>query len=306
MGCLGPEERSLGILDFLLAANQLETALLTQVLPEKASRFYDVTQRRLKERRDALADLKSVADAPKMDLFATDEDIVSLVDSFIASASAHVVLDISALPKRFFFPFLKRLLRSGKVETIVATYTIPEYYGSGDLAEDHQPFTDLPLFGSAKFPPPKPQIVIVSAGFMKLGLSDLLDPHKSVKIRTILPFPPGPPAYNRNWDFIRDIEKALPEGLPAPIRVEAYDCCDAFDHIAQLCGSGARPALLAPFGPKPISLAMALYASLTGDIVRYTQPAVYHPFYSSGISFVDGRLNSYAYVIRTNSIDKYR
>ncbi len=291
--------------EFLLTSGQLEFALLAEVLPERTSRFYDMTLKRLKERRAGLAGLKSVAEIPPLDLFASDQEIVGFVDAFAASVSPHVVLDITALPKRFFFPFLKRLLLSSRVETIVATYTIPECYGSGDLAEDHQPFTDLPLFGPSKFPIPKPQVVIVSAGFMKLGLSELLDPHKAVAIRTILPFPPGPPAYNRNWDFVRDIEKALPEGLPAPIRVEAYDCCDAFDHIAELCGSGKRPVLLAPFGPKPISLAMALYASQTGDIVRYTQPTVYNPFYSNGISFINNRLNSYAYVIRANGSEMY-
>jgi hypothetical protein len=278
--------------------------MLTEVRPVSTSRFFQKAQDRLTDRREAVKELGNVT-APPMDLFSTDEEIVDAADSFIASATPHVVLDISALPKRFFFPFLKRLLRAPSVQTIVATYTIPERYGDGDLAEDHQPFTHLPLFGPSGFPLRKPQTVIVSAGFMKLGLAELLDPYKDVSIRTILPFPPGPPAYYRNWDFIRDIEKTLPEGLPSPIRVEAYDCCDAFDHISQLCGAGQRPSVLAPFGPKPISLAIALYATLTNDVVRYTQPTVYNPDYSLGIARLDGQINALAYAIRVNGQDKY-
>ena len=104
---------------------------------------------------------------------------------------------------------------------------------------------------------------------------------------------------------MRDVEKALPNGLASPIRVEAYDCNDAFDHIRQLCGAGTRGAILAPFGPKPMSLAMALYAALSKDVVLYTQPTVYDPWYSTGVSIVDGEINSHAYLIRTNGADRY-
>ena len=252
-----------------------------------------------------LSTFKTPPTTKPMELFSSDQEIVAAVDAFTLTASPHVVLDISSLPKRFFFPFLKRLLRSQRIETIVATYTVPASYGS-ELAEDHQPFDHLPLFGLSSFPVRKPEIVLVSAGFMKLGLADLLEPYKAVAIRTFLPFPPGPPSYYRNWDFVRDIEKALPPGLPGPIRIEAYDCTDAFDHIRQLCKDGQRPSILAPFGPKPISLAMALYAGLTQDVVLYTQPTVYNPFYSRGIGNLDGQIDSHAYAIRINGRDLYK
>jgi hypothetical protein len=240
-----------------------------------------------------------------MSLFSSDQEIVHTVEAFVAAAGLHVVLDISAMPKRFFFPILKRLLRPNRLETVVVTYTVPETYGEGDLAEDHQPFTHLPLYGPSSFPLRRPEIVIVSAGFMKLGLGELLEPYKTVAIRTIVPFPPGPPSYFRNLDFVRDIEKALPKGIPGPIRVEAYDCVDAFDHIAQLCDQGRRACILAPYGPKPISLAMALYASLSQDVVLYTQPTAYDPFYSVGIGTMGGKLNSHAYLLRSRGQNLY-
>jgi hypothetical protein len=305
LGCLSPEERCLGILEFLHSCGQLQKSQTLEVLPVTTSRFYNLGTTRLKERRTALAQIGIATSIDSMELFSSDQEIVQTVETFIATAGVHVVLDISAMPKRFFFPILKRLLRPNRLETIVVTYTVPESYGEGDLAEDHQPFTHLPLFGPSSFPQRRAEIVVVSAGFMKLGLGELLEPYKTVSIRTIVPFPPGPPSYFRNLDFVRDIEKALPKGIPGPIRVEAYDCVDAFDHISQLCDRGQRPCVLAPYGPKPISLAMALYASLSQDVVLYTQPTAYDPFYSVGIGKTAGQINAHAYLLRARGHNLY-
>jgi hypothetical protein len=293
------------MLGFLHSRAQLHDSRLLEVLPVASSRFHALAMARLAERRNDLAGMGTTTSARTMDLFSPDQDIVQTVEEFLTSAGLHVVLDISAMPKRFFFPILKRLLKTNRIETIVVTYTVPQAYGQGDLAEDHQPFTHLPLFGPSSFPLRRPEIVIVSAGFMKLGLGELLEPYKTVAIRTIVPFPPGPPSYFRNLDFVRDVEKALPKGIPGPIRVEAYDCVDAFEHIAQLCDQGRKPCILAPYGPKPISLAMALYASLSQDVVLYTQPTAYDPFYSTGIGRVSGQLNAHAYLVRSNGKNLY-
>jgi hypothetical protein len=140
---------------------------------------------------------------------------------------------------------------------------------------------------------------------MKLRLGELLEPYKRVAIRTIGAFPPGRPSHFRNLDFVRDVEKALPTGIPGPIRVEAYDCLDAFEHISQLCDQGRKPCILAPYGPKPISFAMALYASPSQDVALYTQPTAYDPVYSTGISTVSGRLDAYAYLLRSRRHNLY-
>ena len=295
----------MGILKFLHARAELVDTQLLEVLPVATSRFHTLCTAQLLDRRAALNQTGIASSISSMELFSSDQDIVQAVENFIAGAGVHVVFDISAMPKRFFFPILKRLLRPNRLETVVVTYTVPEFYGKGDLAEDHQPFTHLPLFGPSSFPQRRAEIVVVSAGFMKLGLGELLEPYKTVSIRTIVPFPPGPPSYFRNLDFVRDIEKALPTGIPGPIRVEAYDCVDAFDHIAQLCDRGQRACVLAPYGPKPISLAMALYASLSQDVVLYTQPTAYDPFYSVGIGTTAGQINSHAYLLRARGQNLY-
>src|SRR6185312_11870658 len=135
---------------------------------------------------------------------------------------SHILLDVSSFPKRFFFPFVKRLLSNQNIESLVVTYTIPQAYSAEALAEDHLPFAHLPLFGPSSFPEKKVESVIVGAGFMKLGLLELLEPYKQgVKVDSLLPFPPGPPAFQRNWEFIREMKTTI-QDLPSPIRVEAY------------------------------------------------------------------------------------
>ena len=217
----------------------------------------------------------------------------------------HVVLDISTFPKRFFFALVKKLLSSPRLESILVTYTLPESYAES-LAEDHVPFASLPLFGPTVHPEPKTDVVVVCAGFMKLGLTELLDPYKQdVAIKTILPFPPGMPTFHRNWEFIREMQEVLPEGLEPPVRIAAFDCSDTFEHLVGMTDSASLNAMLAPFGPKPMSLAFCLYAIASGCVAYYTQPTAYNPFYSRGMKKWDGDLASFAYCLRLGGRNLY-
>lgn len=59
-----------------------------------------------------------------------------------------------------------------------------------------------------------------------------------------------------------------------------------------------KKALLAPYGPKPMSVGMAIYATMTESPVYYTQPKIYHPDYSAGISILNGRPEIYTYCLK--------
>jgi len=304
LGCLGPEERSLGLWEYVRSSAKTDKSLLVRIRPG-SPRYSAEFGDRIKLRLDKLQQIGGPSEGIiEIDLFATDAEIINVVDQFASVCGPHVMVDFSCFPKRFFFPFVKRLLSQTKIETLIATYTVPDHYFSGLLAEDHQVFAHLPLFGPAQFPEKKVEMVVVTAGFMKLGLAELLEPYKTgVKIRTILPFPPGLPAYHRNWEFIREMQN-LP-GLLPPIRIDAFDCADAFDHLVQLTAYGAKNAIFAPFGPKPLSLAICLFATLAKQAVFYTQPTVYNPDYSTGIKKWDGEIGAHAYVLRINGNNMY-
>lgn len=305
LGCLGPEERSLGLWNYLVARNLVDRSAFVAIAPQ-AARYHSEYQAQIVQRNNELTQIGLPSEGTwQSNLFCTSGDLVALADNFLNCCGRHVILDISTFPKRFFFALVKKLLNSANVESILVTYTLPESYADS-LAEDHAPFACLPLFGPTSHPEPKTEVVIVGAGFMKLGLTELLDPYKQdVAIKIILPFPPGMPMFHRNWEFIRQMQEILPEGLDSPIRINAFDCSDTFDHLVGMTNAGALNALLAPFGPKPMSLAFCLYAITTGCVAYYTQPRVYNPFYSKGIKLWRGQLGSYAFCLRLSGQNLY-
>ena len=242
---------------------------------------------------------------PTNPLFDRHENIVAVADRFAAIANPDVILDISCFPKRFFFPFVKRLVSRNQIRNLLVTYTIPGSYFDGTLAEDHRPLANLPLFGSDEYPEPRAEVAIISIGFVPLGITELVDPERQdVEFKFLFPFPPGPPYFQRNWKFVDQLERTLPL-RSEPIRVEANNVSDTFDHIRELTGHGSRAAVFAPYGPKPMSLAMCLYAINTGSPVFYTQPQTYHPRYSTGVRQHDGHPLIYAYCLRLDGRNFY-
>lgn len=234
-----------------------------------------------------------------MPLFCSTQELLDRFDYFLSFCSEDIVLDISCFPKRFFFPFVRRALAS-PAKNIVVTYTSPESYYQGPLAEDHEPLSPLPLFGQRTFPDKKVEVAIIAVGFQPLGLRELLDPYlHQIRIRIFLPFPPGPPTLTRSWRFLIQLMTGISVGPDDIKRIEAYDVSDVFDHIRECTGKGKSPSVLAPFGPKSMSLAMCLYAISSQSVVYYTQPRVYHPRYSVGIKRID------AYCLRINGSDLY-
>ena len=100
---------------------------------------------------------------------------------------------------------------------------------------------------------------------------------RNTKVKIFLPFPGHSQSIKRNWQFVQTIQEALPEGMKPILKVvHARDVSESFDHIVADTDHGVREALLAPFGPKPISLAMCLYACKnTNSRVYYTQPRIF-------------------------------
>jgi len=303
LGCLATEDRCVPVWEHLRRSRIAGPSMFVEVT-EQHSRF------------SALADeLKAIqrskmlrAGAPSAErvhpLLDTHENIVAAVDDFIRGAGPDIIVDISCFPKRFFFPFVKRLLANEDIRNLLATYTIPDAYYEGILAEDHRPLSHLPLFGIESYPEPKFEVAIISIGFVPLGIAELVDPERhDVEFKLLFPFPPGPPLFQRNWRFVAQLERTFPRS--EPIRVDAHNVSDTFDHILQFTDRGDRAAVFAPYGSKPMSLAMCLFAILAASPVFYTQPQTYHPLYSKGVCRTDDNPLSYAYCLRLDGRDLY-
>jgi hypothetical protein len=306
LGSVNTEDRCLTAWDALRPMVQKSANLFVQI-DDLPSRY---TAQSVALREIQLQHLQSsgLASSSKknMDLFCLEEEIVATADTFLSGASSNIVLDITALPKRFFFPFVHKLLSSKKVSNLLVTYTKPDAYYHGALAEDHKGLAPLPLFRTRQLPDEKVDVVTIGVGFMPLGLGEFLEKHKhDVVVRTLFPFPPGPPGFQRNWRFINTLRRDYPSAVKNPVRVEAHDVSDVFDHIVTFTNNGSLRSEFGPFGPKPMSLAMCLFARLTRSVVRYTQPSFYHPLYTTGVRIVEGEPLTYCYCLRLNGVDKY-
>ena len=79
----------------------------------------------------------------------------------------------------------------------------------------------------------------------------------------------------------------------------------AFDRIRQIAGNPGKPLAFAPFGPKPTSAAMCLYAMQRDSSVHYAQPTVYHPDYSRGVRNNDPAVAVSAYWVKHEGENLY-
>lgn len=217
----------------------------------------------------------------------------------------NVILDVTCLPERFFFPLLRWLLDSTEVKNLIVTCMAPARYTAQELAYNPQDLAHIPTFGGSIESTPRPvKRVIVSAGFLPFGLPDLLKNNYSspdIELHVIFPFPAAPASVKRSWEFVRKVE--LDNGLKDDrqlARVGANDLSGCFDRINAITRDGSIPTVFAPYGPKAHSVAMCLKAIKMGAEVLYTQPTFYHPEYTTGVKLDDGVPAGYAYAVRIN------
>lgn len=252
---------------------------------------------------------ESIVDAP---LLATIDEMAAQLNGFLRRSGQHVILDITSMPKHWFFPLTKMLLRDTEVKNIIVTYCSAEAYAQ-TLSANPNPLRALPGFATddARV---EHETAIVGIGFEPLGLSELYSQHAIEKVRYIFPFPPGPPGFHRNWAFVRELERStLNRAANQDDRwhIDMYDCSATFDALGRLTRGGQSTTVLAPYGPKTTSLAMCLFAIALEALGRpqapvyYAQPKRYDIRYSTGIRVIGGRSDIKAYCIRLNGVNLY-
>lgn len=304
VGCLGTEYRSLAAWRAMKEPELLDAETLL--------RIRDVHHKPLAEQRivERLAEFyaaggkrESLRDFALLDRI---YELLGLAD-VICGTSPHVVLDITSLPKRFFFILLKRLLLAGHVRNLIVTYTLPAGYETHEpLCEDPEPWGNLPTFLGADATTAQERL-IVNVGFMPDGLQEHLSSLTAEqKVSLFIPFPAPIAAVRRSWEAVYRLENGRQLDVFDEYRVDAKDMSEAFERILTLTERGAHPATFAPFGPKTISAAMCIFASLTDSPVFYAQPKAYHPDYTTGVAVIDGKPQIYAYWIKHDAEILYR
>ena len=306
LGCVSMEYRSTVAL--LLSREHLPFSreLMFSISDSKDSRFFSESRKltRSNQRKLIGAGISPSVfrEHSLLDPFGA---IQTEIDEFLDECEAeNLMFDITSMPKKLFFFVVKRTVqRREKFRNILAIYSEPESYSDGPLAENPQQWSTLPGFDGPRRLP-EGRRVVIAMGFEPLGLPDLVIQGEFAGDRThlLFPFPTPPDRIRKNWEFAKDLFPNPPDGVEFR-HVDGWNVPDVFDVLSDIGRNGQTQMTLAPYGPKPISLAMALYASRydLGDnatAVYYTQPTGYNPDYSSGVRKIGKRLGIHCYAIK--------
>jgi hypothetical protein len=311
LGSISTGDRALAAWKIISQMNCLRDDMMLQITDVPSSFWGEEPSTRLLERRNEYLQFGGKETNIRLCYILDNwDEIKAVTQEFLSKSLRHIIFDISTLPKRFFFPIMRKLLSDDSIDTLIVTYTRPETYDlKRPLSIDPEPWRSLPGFQEI-YPEPMKKMLIVGLGYDPLGLPQIIKEGKfSIdSIRLLFPFPATPSGYLRNWDFVRNLDSEVGPYIHDPVRVNGYDVSGIFDCITSLTDNGKEHAMFAPYGTKPMSLAMCLYAIINGknSAAYYTQPRSYNPNYSVGVKHSDGTPEIYAYCIKSNGKDLYK
>ena len=306
LGCVSMEPRCTSALLLARRHLRLSRLLMFKISDSSDSRFFSSSQRLTRLNYEELkrhgVPTHAFREHGLLDSFGGIQDDI---DDFLDGCQAeNLVFDITCMPKKLFFFVVKRAMQwGGKFQNILSTYSEPEGYSDGPLAENPQEWSTLPGFDGPRRLPDGRRLVI-AMGFEPLGLPDLVvqGEFAGVEPHLLFPFPTPPDRIRKNWEFAKDLYPNPPSGIMIR-HVDGLNVPDVFDVLSDIGNDGETQMTLAPYGPKPISLAMALYASRhdsgrNATAVYYTQPTAYNPDYSFGTRTIDQKLAVHCYAIK--------
>jgi hypothetical protein len=314
LGCVSPEDRCLAAP--LAVRSVLEGITLVKILDESPLDAAAEAARLKIQEEKFLREFLSPVIFEKP-LLATLDDVLETVEK-VGGNGDSVILDITSFPKRWFFGLLRFLLDGGRFANVVVTYTAAGSYAN-TLAFNPETVRALPGFSSMKSRD-QCDVAFVGVGFQSHSIMDLFDLERPRYLSMFLPFPPGPPGLVRNWKFVERFETAIfseqddrteRPGI-AQLRMGALDTPQCFAALVNGSDKGQRSSLVAPFGPKPMSLAMALFclcverAGLAEVPAYYSQPLRYALDYSVGVSRYRGTERVLCYPILMEGRPLYR
>ncbi|MBB5276899.1 hypothetical protein HNR26_002977 [Rhizobium rosettiformans] len=224
--------------------------------------------------------------------------------------SPNVVLDVTCFPKRWFFPILRFLYQDSRVRNLVIAYTAGEGYAE-QISENYELLRPIQTFASIDARADH-DVAFIGVGFHSISMLTMFGDDRPKALRLLFPFPPGPPGLKRNWRFVEHIERTMKfaDGTVEPfkpldyLQLSATDASQAFDAMRAVSKNGQKTSLMAPYGPKPISLAMCLFslAAEARDLpevpVYYAQPQRYATNYTERAVERHGKLQILGYSVK--------
>jgi hypothetical protein len=312
IGTISTQDRCLSILRHSGSSFNLSHAVSLEIIDDR-SEFHDQSEARREANRLLWqAEVKGYSsEHHRYGLLDPLRRLQKMVAQWIAGEhKKSVILDVTCLPEKFFFPVLRWLIESPNVENLIVTCMSPERYTEHDLAYNPDDWSYIPTFGTAPEDSAKSvKRVIVGAGFLPFSLPDWLKKDyndRSIQVSVLFPFPAPPANIKRSWEFVRQIELGVNlKDERQLVRIGVNDFSGCFDRIDSITRNGSIPSVFAPYGPKAHSMAMCIQAMKMNAEVFYTQPTFYHPEYTTGIKLEDGVPAGFAYAIRVNKRTLY-
>ena len=299
VGVIGTEVRSLCAWRHMHQQKAIAGELLAEIQDVESEKYRERTEAALTERRADFLQAGGSASAIRNFPLMAELYVVNAFANAAAAMGSSLVLDITSFPKRFFFLILKTLIKNTGVRNLLVTYTSPSSYvdDGQPLYEDIEQWKTLPGYGGSSN---KPELWIVSVGFLVESLRQYVGDNPNDKMKLLIPFPAPLSTLRRTWQSVSELEERHSQERFEKYRVDPLDISAAFDRITSLIGTPQRNVAFAPFGPKPTSVAMCLYAMQREDqsSAHYPQPTVYHPDYSIGIRKDDPSTAVNAYWIK--------
>lgn len=312
IGCCGTEKRSISLARHVGRAALDHVRMVEIHDPQPLDRA--AFEGRLAENRAALTAAGFAADeivpAP---LVADLDTITDVVSGLVEAGAASLLIDLTSLPKHWFFPLIRALLAEATIKDVIACYTAGIGYAT-TLSENVSPLRVLPSFAGDPTRD-RHDSLIIGIGFEPTGLDALLAEQASDAIRLIFPFPPGPPGHQRNWMFVKHIEELTSKNQidpPDRVHIHMYDCPQIFDALCEMTDGGIISSAIAPYGPKTVSLAMCLFAlaaeaaELPPVPVYYAQPLRYALDYTADAAMRGDVPDIIGYCLRLAGRDLYR
>ena len=315
LGNISTEERSLCAWMWLKNNKKIKNYEMWKIkdISTHPSPFKDITNKQYAIREDEYCK-NGGEKVLEFSLLESDEKATEYFNKFIGITDSNVIIDISTMPKRWFFPIIKDCIENKDIKNLLVTYTIARFY-SKMQGEDPKAWKYFPSFGELPEREHIEKIFIVSAGYQPLSLPEWISQQKSPKIYILFPFPASISGYTRAWDFVRTVEiDCYPiEKDNYNIKfVSGYDLPVIYDTISKIIElenkkENRKEPILIPYGPKPVSLAFAILSSQLHFPVGYTQPRYYNPYYSRGFEETADKVpKTMSYLLKENGNILYK
>ena len=254
--------------------------------------YSDCIEEKIKNNRERLSAAKTSFEEIPTDLLASEDTLLDMIQQVKREPSNLYILDITSLPKRFFCFFLRYLVKRDWCQNLLVTYTMagPEGYSPEHLTAS--PMTRAPLPGFSSSAPLSGDTLVISLGFESLNIRSIIDVYTKKRLPKILmSFPCSTLIIKRQWNMLRHIFskgqiRLSKKDIKSVATWDAEEVYRTLQYWQKECGHLA----IAPFGTKPHSLGLALYAIKSDSAMYYTQPTSYNPDYSRGVGETWGYL----------------